>query len=194
MRKHVEIYTDGACSGNPGPGGYGVILMYGSLKRELSGGEKQTTNNRMELSGVIRGLSALREPCTVDLYTDSQYVVNAVNQGWAKKWRANGWMRNKREAALNPDLWEQLLALCETHDVTFHWVKGHAEIACFPAGYASRRGVIRQAISQHPPRRHNRVHYEAIHWVWYEPAVMPQAISLPLRRGRRHSFGKPTGG
>ena len=105
MRKHVEIYTDGACSGNPGPGGYGVILMYGSLKRELSGGEKQTTNNRMELSGVIRGLSALREPCTVDLYTDSQYVVNAVNQGWAKKWRANGWMRNKREAALNPDLW-----------------------------------------------------------------------------------------
>ena len=101
--------------------------MYGSLKRELSGGEKQTTNNRMELSGVIRGLSALREPCTVDLYTDSQYVVNAVNQGWAKKWRANGWMRNKREAALNPDLWEQLLALCETHDVTFHWVKGHAE-------------------------------------------------------------------
>ena len=129
MRKHVEIYTDGACSGNPGPGGYGVILMYGSLKRELSGGEKQTTNNRMELSGVIRGLSALREPCTVDLYTDSQYVVNAVNQGWAKKWRANGWMRNKREAALNPDLWEQLLALCETHDVTFHWVKGHAENA-----------------------------------------------------------------
>lgn len=129
MRKHVEIYTDGACSGNPGPGGYGVILMYGSLKRELSGGEKQTTNNRMELSGVIRGLSALRESCTVDLYTDSQYVVNAVNQGWAKKWRANGWMRNKREAALNPDLWEQLLALCETHDVTFHWVKGHAENA-----------------------------------------------------------------
>ena len=128
MRKHVEIYTDGACSGNPGPGGYGVILMYGSLKRELSGGEKQTTNNRMELSGVIRGLSALREPCTVDLYTDSQYVVNAVNQGWAKKWRANGWMRNKREAALNPDLWEQLLALCETHDVTFHWVKGHAGV------------------------------------------------------------------
>lgn len=129
MRKHVEIYTDGACSGNPGPGGYGVILIYGAQKRELSGGEKQTTNNRMELSGVIRGLSALREPCTVDLYTDSQYVVNAVNQGWAKKWRANGWMRNKREAALNPDLWEKLLALCETHEVSFHWVKGHAENA-----------------------------------------------------------------
>lgn len=127
MRKHVDIYTDGACSGNPGPGGYGVILMYGSLKRELSGGEKQTTNNRMELSGVIRGLSALREPCEVALYTDSQYVVNAMTKGWAKKWQANGWMRNKREKALNPDLWEKLLALCEQHEVTFHWVKGHAE-------------------------------------------------------------------
>lgn len=129
MRKHVDIYTDGACSGNPGPGGYGVILMYGSLKRELSGGEKQTTNNRMELSGVIRGLSALREPCEVALYTDSQYVVNAMTRGWAKKWQANGWMRNKREKALNPDLWEKLLALCEQHEVTFHWVKGHAENA-----------------------------------------------------------------
>lgn len=129
MRKHVDIYTDGACSGNPGPGGYGVILMYGSLKRELSGGEKQTTNNRMELSGVIRGLSALREPCEVALYTDSQYVVNAMTKGWAKKWQANGWMRNKREKALNPDLWEKLLALCEQHEVTFHWVKGHAENA-----------------------------------------------------------------
>ena len=127
MRKHVDIYTDGACSGNPGPGGYGVILMYGSLKRELSGGEKQTTNNRMELTGVIRGLSALKEPCDVSLYTDSQYVVNAINQGWAKKWRANGWMRNKKEKALNPDLWETLLGLCETHDVTFVWVKGHAQ-------------------------------------------------------------------
>ena len=129
MRKHVDIYTDGACSDNPGPGGYGVILMYGSLKRELSGGEKQTTNNRMELSGVIRGLSALREPCEVALYTDSQYVVNAMTKGWAKKWQANGWMRNKREKALNPDLWEKLLALCEQHEVTFHWVKGHAENA-----------------------------------------------------------------
>lgn len=127
--KQVTLYTDGACSGNPGPGGYGVILMYGSLKRELSGGEKQTTNNRMELSGVIRGLSALREPCEVALYTDSQYVVNAMTKGWAKKWQANGWMRNKREKALNPDLWEKLLALCEQHEVTFHWVKGHAENA-----------------------------------------------------------------
>ena len=127
VKKRVEIYTDGACSGNPGPGGYGVILLYGALKRELSGGEKLTTNNRMELSGVIRGLSALREPCTVTLYTDSQYVVNAMTKGWAKKWRANGWMRNKKEKALNPDLWETLLGLCETHDVTFVWVKGHAE-------------------------------------------------------------------
>lgn len=129
MKKHVDIYTDGACSGNPGPGGYGVILMYGNLKRELSGGEKQTTNNRMELSGVIRGLSALREPCEVALYTDSQYVVNAMTKGWARKWQANGWMRNKREKALNPDLWETLLALCDQHEVTFHWVKGHAENA-----------------------------------------------------------------
>ena len=127
MRKHVEIYTDGACSGNPGPGGYGVILMYGSAKRELSGGEPSTTNNRMELSGVIRGLSALKEPCDVTLTTDSQYVVNAINQGWAKKWRANGWMRNKKDPALNPDLWEKLLELCEMHNVTFRWVKGHAE-------------------------------------------------------------------
>ena len=113
MKKRVEIYTDGACSGNPGPGGYGVILLYGSVKRELSGGEKQTTNNRMELSGVIRGLSALREPCEVTLYTDSQYVVNAMT----------------KEKALNPDLWETLLCLCETHEVSFVWVKGHAENA-----------------------------------------------------------------
>ena len=126
---NVTIYTDGACSGNPGPGGYGAILMYGSHKKELSGGEAMTTNNRMELLGVITALKALNRPCTVDLYTDSQYVVNAIEKGWAKKWQANGWMRNKKEKALNPDLWQQLLDLLEKHSVTFHWVKGHAENA-----------------------------------------------------------------
>lgn len=123
---NVTIYTDGACSGNPGPGGYGAILMYGSHKKELSGGDPNTTNNRMELLGVITALKALNRPCQVDLYTDSQYVVNAIEKGWAVKWRANGWMRNKKDKALNPDLWETLLGLLETHSVTFHWVKGHA--------------------------------------------------------------------
>ena len=123
----VTIYTDGACSGNPGPGGYGAILMYGEHKKELSGGEAETTNNRMELMGVITALQALKRPCTVQLYTDSQYVVNAIEQGWAKKWRENGWMRNKKDKAMNPDLWETLLGLLEVHQVKFHWVKGHAE-------------------------------------------------------------------
>jgi ribonuclease HI len=126
-RKQVTIYTDGACSGNPGPGGYGVILQYGEFEKEISGGEPETTNNRMELMGVITGLSALKEPCDVTLYTDSQYIVNGMNQGWAEKWQKNGWMRNKKEPALNPDLWERLLTLCKTHRVTFHWVKGHAD-------------------------------------------------------------------
>lgn len=126
-RKKVTIYTDGACSGNPGPGGYGVILQYGEFEKEISGGEPETTNNRMELMGVITGLSALKEPCDVALYTDSQYIVNGMNQGWAEKWQKNGWMRNKKEPALNPDLWERLLTLCKTHRVTFHWVKGHAD-------------------------------------------------------------------
>lgn len=125
--KHVIIYTDGACSGNPGPGGWGAILKYGSASRELSGGEAATTNNRMELTGVITALNALKEPCQVTLYTDSQYVVNAMTEGWAKKWRANGWMRNKKDPALNPDLWQQLLELCDRHQVEFVWVKGHAE-------------------------------------------------------------------
>lgn len=124
---NVTIYTDGACSGNPGPGGYGAILMYGSHKKELSGGDANTTNNRMELMGVITALEALNRPCRVDLYTDSQYVVNAIEKGWARKWQANGWMRNKKDKALNPDLWQRLLDLLETHQVTFHWVKGHAE-------------------------------------------------------------------
>lgn len=125
--KRVEIYTDGACSGNPGPGGYGVILVYGGVEKELSGGEPDTTNNRMELTAAIKGLEALREPCDVALYTDSKYITDAILNGWAKRWRANGWMRTKKDRALNPDLWERLLTLCEKHRVDFIWVKGHGE-------------------------------------------------------------------
>ncbi len=124
--KHVVIYTDGACSGNPGTGGYGVVMLFGEYRKELSGGFRRTTNNRMELLGAIEGLRALKERCSVKLHTDSQYVVNAIEKGWAAKWRANGWMRNKTDKAVNPDLWEQLLKLCQQHDVKFIWVKGHS--------------------------------------------------------------------
>jgi ribonuclease HI len=124
-RKQVEIFTDGACTGNPGPGGYGVILAYGEKRRELSGGYRLTTNNRMEIMAAIAGLEALRYPCKVTLYSDSQYLVNGIVKGWAKRWRANGWMRNKDEAAVNPDLWGRLLDLCAIHDVAFSWVRGH---------------------------------------------------------------------
>ncbi len=124
--KQVEIFTDGACSGNPGPGGYGVILRYGAAEKELSGGEAVTTNNRMELMAAITGLRALREPCQVTLYSDSQYVINGITKGWAAKWRANGWMRNRTEKAVNPELWDELLTLCARHEVTMVWVRGHA--------------------------------------------------------------------
>jgi ribonuclease HI len=127
MKKRVTVYTDGACSGNPGPGGYGVILKYNNAVKELSGGERRTTNNRMELMGVIKALEALKEPCEVLLYTDSQYIVNAVNNRWAERWKASGWMRNKKEPAQNPDLWERVLELLKIHTVSFIWVKGHAE-------------------------------------------------------------------
>jgi ribonuclease HI len=120
------MYTDGACSGNPGPGGYGTVLIYNAYRKELSDGFKQTTNNRMEISGVIAGLEALKEPCAVTLYSDSRYVVDAVEKGWAVRWRRNGWMRNKEEPALNADLWERLLVLLDKHSVKFNWVKGHA--------------------------------------------------------------------
>jgi ribonuclease HI len=124
--KNVTVYTDGACSGNPGPGGYGTVLIYNAHRKEISKGFKQTTNNRMEISGVIAGLEALREPCAVTLYSDSRYVVDAIKKGWARRWRANGWMRNKEEPALNADLWEKLLPLLEKHRVKFKCVKGHA--------------------------------------------------------------------
>lgn len=125
-KKQVWMYTDGACSGNPGPGGWGTILKSGGHVKELSGGEPNTTNNRMELTAVIAGLSALKYPCEVIVTSDSKYVIDAIQQGWAKKWRAQGWMRNKKGKALNPDLWETLLGLLDVHDVTFKWVKGHA--------------------------------------------------------------------
>ena len=125
--KTVTIYTDGACSGNPGPGGWGAILMYGGHKKELSGGEAQTTNNRMELTGVIAALEALKEPCAVELYSDSKYVIDGLGKGWAKGWRARGWVKSDKKPDLNPDLWGRLLDLCEKHTVSLHWVKGHAE-------------------------------------------------------------------
>ena len=125
-KKEVIIYTDGACTGNPGTGGYGVVLLYGAHRRELSGGFRCTTNNRMELMGTIIGLEALNQSCRVTLFCDSQYVVESIEKGWAKRWRGNGWMRNKRKKAVNPDLWSRLLELCEKHDVQFCWVRGHA--------------------------------------------------------------------
>lgn len=124
--KHVTIYTDGACSGNPGPGGYAAILIYGKSVKEISAGYKNTTNNRMELRGVIAALSALKGQCKVTLYTDSQYIVNAINLGWVRKWEANGWKRNKKDRALNVDLWMRVLDLLDIHQVTFVWVRGHA--------------------------------------------------------------------
>ncbi|MBR6695387.1 MAG: ribonuclease HI [Oscillospiraceae bacterium] len=126
MKKRVEIFTDGACSGNPGPGGYGAILKYGEHIKELSGGEEQTTNNRMELTAVITALEALKEPCLVILTTDSKYVVDGLEKGWAKSWRENGWKKKDKKPALNPDLWGRLLDLLEVHEVKFNWVKGHA--------------------------------------------------------------------
>ena len=125
--KTVTIYTDGACSGNPGPGGWGAILRYNGTEKVLSGGERQTTNNRMELTGVIAALRALKEPCTVELYSDSKYVIDALEKGWARSWKKRGWVKGDKKPALNPDLWEILLTLCDTHEVHTHWVKGHAE-------------------------------------------------------------------
>ncbi|MBQ5911279.1 MAG: ribonuclease HI [Clostridia bacterium] len=126
MKKFVEIFTDGACSGNPGPGGWGAVLRFGSAEKELSGGEKETTNNRMELTAVIEALSALKEPCRVKLTTDSKYVCDAILKGWVYSWQNNGWRKADKKPALNVDLWEKLLPLLNTHEVEFCWVKGHA--------------------------------------------------------------------
>ncbi|MCR9138874.1 MAG: ribonuclease HI [Alphaproteobacteria bacterium] len=123
--KHVEIFTDGACSGNPGPGGWGAILRYGKIDRELSGGEAHTTNNRMELTAAIRALEALKERCAVDLYTDSSYVKDGIG-GWIEGWKRNGWKTASRKPVKNAELWQELEQARDRHDVTWHWVKGHA--------------------------------------------------------------------
>jgi ribonuclease HI len=125
--KTVTLYTDGACSGNPGAGGWGCILRYGGREKELSGGEEQTTNNRMELTAVIKGLEALKEACIVELFSDSKYVTDALTKGWAESWQRRGWVKQDKKPALNPDLWERLLALCGEHEVRPHWVKGHGD-------------------------------------------------------------------
>ena len=125
--KTVTIYTDGACSGNPGPGGWGAILEWQGHEKELSGGEAQTTNNRMELTAVLTALSLLKEPCTVELYSDSKYVVDAIDKGWLYGWQKKGWIKADKKPVLNVDLWQQLLPLLARHNVRLHWVKGHAE-------------------------------------------------------------------
>lgn len=124
--KEVEIFTDGACQGNPGPGGWGAILKYNEHEKEISGGEAHTTNNRMEISAVLEAVKLLKEPCSITLYSDSQYVCNAIEKGWAKKWQSNGWMRNKKDPAINSDLWEELLNQLSKHKTKIVWVKGHA--------------------------------------------------------------------
>ena len=124
--KKVEIFTDGACSGNPGPGGWGAVLRCGTAEKELSGGEKSTTNNRMELTAVISALSALKQRCTVTICSDSKYVIDAVTKGWAKSWHKKNWIKSDKKPALNADLWERLLGLLDQHDVSFVWIKGHA--------------------------------------------------------------------
>ena len=124
--KKVNLYTDGACRGNPGPGGWGAILEYKGIEKEMSGGENPTTNNRMELTAAIMGLRALNEPCEVTLTSDSKYLVDGISKGWAKSWRAKGWKKSDGSAALNPDLWSELLELFDKHKVELVWVKGHA--------------------------------------------------------------------
>lgn len=126
MKKYIELFTDGACSGNPGPGGWGVVLRYGQHEKELSGGEKETTNNRMELTAAIKGLEALKEPCVVKLVTDSKYVADGIIKGWVESWQKNNWIKSDKKPALNSDLWERLLELLEKHEVKIEWVKGHA--------------------------------------------------------------------
>ena len=124
--KQIIMYTDGACSGNPGAGGWGTILEYKGIRKELSGGEAHTTNNRMELTAVIEGLKALKEPCEVRIIADSQYVSNGITLGWAQSWKDNNWRKKDKKPALNPELWDELLGLVAKHQVTFEWIKGHA--------------------------------------------------------------------
>ena len=139
--KFVEIFSDGACSGNPGPGGWGAILRCDGYEKEISGGEAHTTNNRMELTGVIEALSALKYPCKVGVTTDSKYVVDGITKGWAKGWKKRGWKKSDGKPALNPELWDKLLGLLETHDVEFAWIKGHA-------GHEENERCDRMAVAQ----------------------------------------------
>ena len=125
--KEVIIYTDGACSGNPGPGGWGAILSFHGVEKEISGGDPSTTNNRMELTAVLEALRRLKESCTVELYSDSKYVIDALQKGWVYGWKKRGWIKSDKKPALNVDLWEQLLPEIARHEVHYHWVKGHAE-------------------------------------------------------------------
>ena len=145
--KNVQIFTDGACSGNPGPSGWGAVLRYGDKEREMSGGDADTTNNRMELTAVISALKALKEPCCVTLTTDSKYVCDAINLGWAAGWKKRGWKKADNKPALNADLFSELLDLCGKHDVTFVWVKGHA-------GHPENERCDRLAVSQIENYRH----------------------------------------
>ncbi|MBP9988959.1 MAG: ribonuclease HI [Ruminococcus sp.] len=124
--KKVDIFTDGACSGNPGPGGWGAILRYRDIDKEISGGAPETTNNRMELTSVIEALKMLKEPCEVTLWTDSRYVADGLSKGWAEKWKANGWKKPDKKPALNPDLWDELLSLYHKHNVEIKWIRGHS--------------------------------------------------------------------
>jgi len=124
--KNVEIYTDGACSGNPGPGGWGAILIYNEHKKEISGGEADTTNNRMELIAAIEALKMLKEPCSINIYTDSAYLCNAFSAGWLNNWSSNGWKTAKKEPVQNQDLWETLIRLCRVHNIKWNKVKGHS--------------------------------------------------------------------
>ncbi len=139
--KKINIYTDGACSGNPGPGGWGAILEYGSVRKEISGGEADTTNNRMELTAFIKALEMLKEPCDITLCSDSKYVIDALQKGWAKGWRAKNWIKSDRKPALNKDLWEHLLNLVEAHKLTYVWIKGHS-------GYAENERCDALAVAQ----------------------------------------------
>lgn len=124
--KEIKIYTDGACSKNPGPGGWGAVLIYKSHRKEISGADAQTTNNRMELTAVIKALECLKEKCKIELFTDSKYVCDSIKKGWAESWRNNNWKKSDKKPAINADLWEILLNLISKHDITFNWVKGHA--------------------------------------------------------------------
>lgn len=126
-KKTVIVYTDGACSGNPGPGGWAAILLYKGAEKVISGAEKETTNNRMELTAVISALECLKEPCLVELYSDSKYVIDALDKGWAQSWQKKNWKKSDGKPALNPDLWSRLLALAAQHELRYHWVRGHED-------------------------------------------------------------------